>query len=146
MTTTTAHPPSVHAAATPMVRTAAVGACGILLGFAGLQVALATGAPLGEHVWGGTQDRQLPNTMRVASGAAAVVLTSAAWVVARRGGVIERPGRWLTPATWGIAGYLALNTLGNVASTSNVERFAFGPATAAASALTAFVAYRTRRN
>jgi len=30
------------------------------LGFAGLQVALAAGAPLGEHVWGGTQERVLP--------------------------------------------------------------------------------------
>ncbi len=84
--------------------------------------------------------------MGLVSGGAAVALTSAAWVVARRGGLIDRPGHWLTPATWGTAGYLALNTLGNVASTSNVERFAFGPATAAASALTAFVAYRTQRN
>lgn len=56
MSATTAHPPSVHAATTPMVRAAAIGACGMLLGFAGLQVALAAGAPLGEHVWGGTLD------------------------------------------------------------------------------------------
>jgi hypothetical protein len=46
----------------------------------------------------------------------------------------------------GIAAYLALNTVGNVASTSSVERFAFGPATAVASALTALVAYRTRQH
>ena len=48
-------------------------------------------------------------------------------------------------ATWGIAAYLALNTVGNLASTSDVERWAFGPATGIASALTAFVALRTRR-
>ena len=82
--------------------------------------------------------------MRVASGGAAVALVGAASVVARRGGLIDRPARWLSPATWGIAAYLALNTVGNVASTSSVERYAFGPATAVASALTAVVAYRTR--
>ena len=54
---------------TPVVRAAAAGACGILLAFAGLQVALAAGAPLGEHVWGGTQDRRLPAGMRVVAGA-----------------------------------------------------------------------------
>ena len=129
---------------TPVVRNAAAGACGILLGFAGLQVALAAGAPLGEHVWGGTQDPQLPAGMRAASGGAAVALVGAAWVVGRRGGLVDRPARWLSPATWGIAAYLALNTVGNVASTSSIERYAFGPATAAASALTAVVAYRTR--
>ncbi len=53
----------VRSTDTPLVKAAAVGACGILLGFAGLQVALAAGAPLGEHVWGGTQDSQLPSTM-----------------------------------------------------------------------------------
>jgi len=146
MSATTAQPSSIHPAEVQMVRFAAEGACGILLSFAGLQVALAAGAPLGEHVWGGTQDSQLPSTMRVVSGGAAVALTSAAWVVARRGGLVERPARWLSPATWGIAAYLALNTVCNVASTSSVERYAFGSATAVASALTALVAFRTRHH
>ncbi len=44
----------VRSTDTPLAKAAAVGACGILLGFAGLQVALAAGAPLGEHVWSGT--------------------------------------------------------------------------------------------
>ena len=126
------------------VEAAALGAGTILLGFAGLQIALAAGAPLGEHVWGGTQHRVLPTGMRVASGGAAVALTAAASVVARRAGLVGRPAGWLSPATWGIAGYLALNTVGNLASSSGVERWAYGPATAIASALTAFVALRTR--
>ncbi len=58
--------------------------------------AAAIGAPLGEHVWGGTQER-------------------------------------------------VLNTVGNLASSSDGERWLFGPATAIASALTAVVALRTRR-
>lgn len=135
-------------AGTTSVRVAALGAGGILLGFAGLQVALAAGVPLGEHVWGGTQERVLPTGMRAVAGGAAIALTAAAGVVARRAGLVggaDRPARGLSLATWGIAAYLALNTVGNLASTSDVERWAFGPATAIASALTAFVALRTRR-
>ena len=135
-------------AGTTSVRVAALGAGGILLGFAGLQVALAAGAPLGEHVWGGTQERVLPTGMRAVAGGAAVALTAAAGAVVRRAGLVggsDRQARGLSLATWGIAAYLALNTAGNLASTSNVERWAFGPATAIASALTAFVALRTRR-
>lgn len=143
---TAAITPRVPTRPTPpaSVGRAAIGAAGILLGFAGLQVALAAGAPLGEHVWGGTQERVFPIDMRVVAGGAAVVLTVAATVVTRRAGLVGRPARWLSPATWGIAGYLAVNTVGNVASTSTVERFAFGPATALASALTAVVAVRMR--
>jgi hypothetical protein len=129
--------------ASPAVGVAAIGASAILLGFAGLQVALAAGAPLGEHVWGGTQERVLATGMRAAAGGAAIALTVAAGVVTRRVGVTGRPARWLSPATWAIAGYLALNTVGNLASSSDVERWLFGPATAIASALTAVVALRT---
>ena len=140
MYSTLAGPPSAAG-----IRLAAIGAGAILLGFAGLQVALAAGAPLGEHVWGGSQDRVLPTGMRVVAGGAAVVLVGAAGTVARRAGLVHRPARWLSPTTWAIAAYLALNTVGNVASTSPVERGAFGPATAVASALTAYVAWSSPR-
>jgi len=128
---------------TTAVRAAALGAGAVLLGFAGLQIALAAGAPLGEHVWGGGQERVLPASMRAIAGGAAIALGAATTIVARQAG-LGRPARWITPTTWGIAGYLALNTVGNLASSSGVERWAFGPATAIASALTAFVALRTR--
>lgn len=136
---------SSRTTASPAVAVAAAGAGVIMLGFAGLQIALAAGAPLGEHVWGGTQERVLPTEMRAAAGGAAIALTAAAGVVTRTAGLHGRPARWLSPATWAIAGYLALNTLGNLASSSNVERWLFGPATAIASALTAVVALGTRR-
>ncbi len=68
-----------------------------------------------------------------------MVLVGMATVVARRAGLIRRPARWLTAATWTIAGYFALNTVGNLASTSGVERYVFGPATAVATLLTAVV-------
>lgn len=123
---------------------AAAGAAGILVGFAGLQVALAAGAPLGEHVWGGTQDAVLSTPMRLASVGAAATLTAMATVVVRRAGLVGAPARRLSPATWVIGGYLALNTLGNVASSSPVERYVFGPATAIAAVLTFVVARRSR--
>ncbi len=121
---------------------AALGAAGVCVAFAGVQVAVAAGAPLGEHVWGGTQERVLPTGMRIASAGAAVTLTTMAWVVLRRAGLVGRPAPWLAPATWTIAGFLALNTVGNVASGSAVERFLFAPATAVAAGLTAIVARR----
>ena len=135
---------SSRPAGTTAVRAAALGAGAILLGFAGLQIALAAGAPLGEHVWGGTQERVLPTSMRAIAGGAAIALGAATTIVARQAGLVGRPARWLSPTTWGIAGYLALNTVGNLASPSGVERWALGPATAIASALTTFVAFRTR--
>lgn len=127
------------------VRAAALGAAGIFLGFAGLQIALAAGAPIGEHFWGGGQDRVLPAGMRFASVGASLLLVGMAFTVARRAGLIGRPAKWLRPATWTVAGYLALNTVGNIASTSNIERYVFGTSTAAAAALTAFVAASARR-
>jgi hypothetical protein len=130
---------------TTAVASAALGAAGVCLALAGLQVALAAGAPLGEHVWGGTQDRVLPTGMRIVAGGSAVALTAMAAVVFRGGGVIGRPARWLGPATWTIAGFLAVNTLGNLASTSTVERFAFAPTTAVAAGPTALVAHGARR-
>ncbi len=129
---------------TAVVTFAALGAAGACLAVAGLQVALAAGAPLGGHVWGGTQDRVLPTGMRIVAGGSAIALTAMATVVVRRAGLIGHPARWLTPATWTIAGFLAVNTLGNLGSTSNVERFVFGPTTAVAAGLAALVAHRAR--
>jgi len=125
---------------------AATTAAGILMAFAGLQVSLAAGAPLGAHVWGNSQPAVLPAGMRAASGGAAVVLASAAWVVTARAGLVRPPAasRSLGIATWAIGGYLTLNTLANLASASPVERRVFAPATAVAAALTTLVAWRTR--
>ena len=68
-----------------------------------------------------------------------------ATIVLRRAGLVGHPARWLNTATWTIAGFLTVNTIGNVASTSTVEHFVFAPATAIAAVLTAFVAHSARR-
>jgi hypothetical protein len=54
------------------VRVAAAGAAGICLALDGMQVALAAGAPLGEHGRGGSQERVLPSDMRIVSAGAPV--------------------------------------------------------------------------
>jgi hypothetical protein len=143
MSTFAAHPATVRPE--PGARAAALGAAAICTSFAGLQIALAAGAPLGEHVWGGSQPTVLSGSMRIVAVGAAVILVGMATVVTRRAGLFGRPTRWLTPATWSVAGYFALNTLGNLASSSDVERYVFGPATAVAAALTAVVARRSSR-
>ena len=144
MTTSTTATASDHGAIPASVTAAALGAAGVYLAGAGVQVALAVGAPLGHHVWGGTQDRVPTPRLRLVAAGSAVALTGMATVVTRRAGLLGRPAPWLGPATWAIAGAMAVNTAGNLASTSSVERFAFAPATAVAAGLTAIVAHRTR--
>jgi hypothetical protein len=144
MSAVAAHPATVRSG--PGARAAALGGAAICTSFAGLQIALAAGAPLGEHVWGGSQPRVLSDGMRIVAGGSAVVLIGMATVVTRRAGLIGRPARWLTPVTWTVAGYFALNTVGNLASTSSIERYVFGPTTAVAAALTAVVARRSSRS
>ena len=143
MSTFAAYPATVRSE--PGARAAALGVAAICTSFAGLQIALAAGAPLGEHVWGGSQPTLLSGSMRVVAVGAAVVLVGMATVVTRRAGLFGRPTRWLMPATWGVAGYFTLNTVGNLASSSDVERYVFGPSTAAAAALTVVVASRSSR-
>jgi hypothetical protein len=126
--------------------TAAPVATGILGGFATMQVALAAGAPLARHVWGGRfEDPVLEPGMRLVSAGAAGVLVGMATVVAARGGLLDRspvPARLLPGATGAVAGYMALNTVGNLASESPVERWAFSPATATVAVAAAIVARR----
>lgn len=130
-----------------LVRPFGVTAAALLTGFAGFQTALALGAPWGEHVWGGAFDEVLPVGMRFASVGAAAVLLGMATVVLSRAKVIRRLSTWrpLTGVTWGIAGYMAFNTLGNLASSSDIEKYVFGSATFVMAVLIAFVAYRGPR-
>jgi hypothetical protein len=111
------------------VRPASVIATVGLVGFAAFQTALALGAPWGKAAWGGSE-ATLETGLRVASGAAALVLIAATWVVLGRAGFRRagRDGRLFRWGTWAIALVLALGGLGNLASSSNWERFLNGPA------------------
>ena len=117
-------------------------------GFAAVQAALALGAPFGDRVWGGTLTEVLPTGWRIASGIAAGVLVAMTLVVLATARVVRTfpiAPRHLTRATWVIAGFMALNTLGNLASGNGFEQQVFGPMTALMALLTAVVAYRSRR-
>lgn len=73
------------------VRIAALAAAVLLVLVALFQAALAFGLPWGGAAYGGGAagaDGVLPTGLRISSAVAAVVLTLAAWVVLRRGGVL----------------------------------------------------------
>ena len=126
-----------------MTATAATIAASLLVAMAAIQVALALGAPLGGIVWGGRYQGKLPTTLRIGSAAAVLILVLAALVILAQAGLLSWspvPTRFLAGGTWIIAGYMALNTLGNLASKSRFERLAFGPMTALIAVLCVVVA------
>jgi hypothetical protein len=110
---------------------------------AAFQASLALGAPLGAHVLGGRQPGVLPNRLRAFSTIAAAILVGGALVILARAGAIGWPAGatgLLVPAAWAIAAFLALNTLGNLASKRRLERTVFAATTAALAVLSAYVA------
>jgi hypothetical protein len=122
---------------------AAVLAAVLFLGMAAFQASLALGAPLGAHVLGGRQPGVLPNRLRAFSAIAAAVLVGGALVILARAGAIGWPAGatgLLVPAAWAIVAFLVLNTLGNLASKSRLERTVFAATTAALAVLSAYVA------
>ena len=109
------------------------------------QVALALGAPLGAYVYGGRvalDDGRLPTKWRVASAAASLILLGFAWVILARAGVIETSldETLLLVLSWMVVAYMALNTAGNLAGKTNIERYVFGGITMVLVVLCAIVA------
>ena len=106
-------------------------AAGFFVGFAGFQLALALGAPLGAMAWSGSST-VLPPALRWSSAAAGAVLVAASAVMLIRSGDL---GRWLPQRLfWWINAVLvvqlALNTLANLVSASPPERMVMAPASA----------------
>jgi hypothetical protein len=126
-----------------MTITAAALATVLFVGMAAFQASLALGAPLGAHVLGGRFPRTLPNRLRAFSAIAAAILVGSALVILARAGAIGWPDAatgLLVPAAWAIAAFLVLNTLGNLASKSRLERTVFAGITAALAVLSVYVA------
>ncbi len=93
-----------------------------------LQLLLAAGFPLGQAAWGGLV-QVLPPDLRWASLATVGVLGLAVWVVLARAG-LAAPGAEpmaIRVVTWVFVGFLSLNTLGNVVSSSPAERYVMAP-------------------
>ena len=131
-----------------MTEAAAVVAAILLVLLAGFQTALTLGAPWGGAAYGGRSarpDGTLPTGLRIASGIAVPVLLAAAWTLLAQGGVVTRgpfPDGTLRGVTWGIAGYLAFNTIGNLGSSNRFERWVWGATSAGLVVLTVVVALR----
>lgn len=153
----TTHPREEHAMINPtldkapdrVLQATAITASIGYAGFAVFQAALALGAPFGDLVWGGALPEVLPTGWRIASGIAAGALVWMALVVLARAGVIRTSPispRYLNRATWIIAGYMALNTITNLASGNAFEQQVLAPTSAVMAALTAVVAYRSRNS
>jgi hypothetical protein len=115
----------------------------LFLGMAAFQASLALGAPVGAHVLGGRYPGALPNRVRAFSAIAAAILVGCALVILGRAGAIGWPAGatgLLVPASWAIAAFVVLNTIGNLASKSRLERTVFAATTAALAVLSASVA------
>lgn len=110
------------------VQWVAVLAAIVLLVMSLFHLALAAGLPWGVAAWGGTH-RLLPAKLRVGSAAAAAILACAVLVVLARAGLVV-PGAhsmFVRVAAWAFAAYFALNALGNLSSSSRVERVVMTP-------------------
>lgn len=102
----------------------------LLAAGSGFHVLLAAGAPLGHLAWGGGA-RRLAARLRWASGAAALGLAGAGWVILARAGIAspgpEPPA--IRAFAWILTAFFALNTVGNLASRSEIERRVMTPLT-----------------
>jgi uncharacterized protein (DUF486 family) len=94
-----------------------------------LQLFIAVGIIPITMAWGGRQER-LTVPLRIASLAAVGILGFFAYVIRYRAGLMGTPiPAWIRIMAWIVTAYLALNSLGNIASKSKGERLLFGPIT-----------------
>jgi len=113
---------------------------------AAFQLGLAAGAPWGAAAYGGratSRDGTLPRRYRLGSGAAAVVLLGAMWVVLASATIVGSGPvsfRALTVMMWCLTALFVLNTLGNVRGRHPLERWGAGTVTALLSILCAALA------
>ena len=108
----------------------AIGAAVVLAALMIFQLLLAAGLPLGKAAWGGAH-RVLPTNLRWGSFASFFVLGIAAWSILARAGLVA-PGAEnmvVRVLAWVFAGFMVLNTAGNLASKSPVERKIMTPLT-----------------
>ena len=99
-----------------------------LLGTMGaVQIGIAAGIFPSDIVWGGEND-ELTFKARVASLIACVILCGMAYILHRR--TKNAPSGFIRGASWFVAVYMALNTLGNALGKTWVERYLFGIMTA----------------
>ena len=97
-----------------------------VLGFIGLmcfQLLLALGFPYGQAAWGGKYIK-LPSNLRIASLFSAGVFVVASLFILERADILTvfNSSTVVTIGVWILVAFLGLNTLGNFASKSRVEK------------------------
>ncbi len=124
-----------------MTITAAVAASVVLGLLAVFQIALASGAPLGEFAWGG-QSKVLPARLRIGSIVSVVLYALIAVILLERAGLTQILGNAavLQVAAWVVFAYFALGILMNAVSRSKPERYTMTPVTVVLAALSLAVA------
>lgn len=111
----------------PPAKAASYVAIGLFCLMAVIQIAISIGLLPVTIVWGGSQkERTLQNSL--ASALAALILVGMAWIIHRRR---THPSRLIRVGSWVISFYMVLNTVGNLLSSSLVERYLFGSMTTA---------------
>jgi hypothetical protein len=124
-----------------LVSFAAIGAAVLMMGIAGLQAALALGAPLGAYAWGGQHRGVLPPRLQLGSALSVPALVGMAIIVLIRAGVLYPDfAPAMTWPVWAIFLFLMMNTFGNLASKSGPERMVMTPISAVTAALVCVVA------
>lgn len=95
-----------------------------------VQLLVAAGIIPISMFWGGRQPELTPS-LRVTSVVAAVILGAFIYIIRYRAGFLGSGPQptIIRMSAWVVTGFMVLNTLGNFASISNVERFLFGPMT-----------------
>lgn len=98
--------------------------------FIGVQLLAAAGIFPVSMLWGG-RETELTLTMRLSSVVATVILGVFIYIIRYRAGLLgSTPApKVIRIAAWVVTGYMVLNTVGNFASVSAVERFLFGSMT-----------------
>ncbi|KAA3659107.1 MAG: hypothetical protein DWQ04_23255 [Chloroflexi bacterium] len=113
---------------TDFVQTTANIATALFALFIGVQLLLAAGILPVSMFWGGRQTELTP-ALRIGSLVAVMVLGFFIYIIRYRAGLVGAmpTPTWVRVSAWIVTGYMAVNTLGNLASLSNVERFLFSP-------------------
>jgi uncharacterized membrane protein SirB2 len=95
------------------------------------QLLLLFGAPLAEYSWGGKYQGALPQRLRVSSLIACLLLIVMGLVLLTYTNVLTFQLGFLSSKVviWIITAYMALNTLGNLASKSKKEKLFMTPQT-----------------
>ena len=124
-----------------MTFAAAIAAC-IILGLLALfQIALASGAPLGEFAWGG-KAKVLPTGLRIGSIVSVLLYVIIAIILLERAGVTHIVGNaaLIQVAAWVVFAYFALGIVMNAISRSKRERYTMTPVVLVLAALSLVVA------